>query len=147
MIHGKGNKGNLNLLYKFVQSGLPYPLGSYQNRRSFLNVDNFNFIIDHFIHGDARSGIYHLADEGFLSTSDLVRLIGKALNKRPRIWNVPATLVELGFTTLGKKRMLEKLTEDMLVSNQKLLNELKTPLPVSIEQGIINTIRSFDESR
>src|SRR5690606_1547157 len=45
MIHGPGNKGNLNLLYKFVQKGIPYPLAAFENRRSFLSIDNLNFVI------------------------------------------------------------------------------------------------------
>lgn len=43
MIHGPGNKGNLNLLYGFVKKGLPWPLGSFDNRRSFTSVDNLTF--------------------------------------------------------------------------------------------------------
>ncbi len=38
MIHGPGNKGNLNLLYKFVQKGIPYPLAAFDNERSYLSV-------------------------------------------------------------------------------------------------------------
>ena len=46
MIHGPGNRGNLNLLYKLVSKGIPWPLGSYDNKRSFCSIDNLIFIIN-----------------------------------------------------------------------------------------------------
>jgi nucleoside-diphosphate-sugar epimerase len=46
IVHGKGNKGNLNLLYNFVKKGIPYPLAAFQNQRSFLTVENLCFVIN-----------------------------------------------------------------------------------------------------
>jgi len=68
MIHGPGNKGNLNLLYKFVKSGIPYPLGLFENQRSFTSIGNINFIIENLIEKNIESGIYNVADSGSLST-------------------------------------------------------------------------------
>jgi nucleoside-diphosphate-sugar epimerase len=144
MVHGPGNKGNLNLLYKFVKTGLPYPLGAFENRRSFLNVDNFNFIIDQFLSRDIPGGIYHLADDGFLSTRSLVRIIGEALGKTPMIWKIPPSIIRPLFSVYDKKK-LQKLTEDMVVSNARLVSELGRPLPVSIEEGVRRTVRSFND--
>ena len=45
MIHGPGNKGNLNLLYNIVKKGIPYPLAAFHNERSFLSIDNLNFMV------------------------------------------------------------------------------------------------------
>jgi nucleoside-diphosphate-sugar epimerase len=143
MIHGAGNKGNLNLLYRYVRSGVPYPLGAFTNQRSFLNADNFNFILLQFIREDIESGIYHLADQGFLSTSELFRLIATASGKKPRIWNMPRGLIRLMFRLVSRTKMLDKLTENMMVSNEKLLKHLRAPLPVSIREGVIKTIQSF----
>jgi nucleoside-diphosphate-sugar epimerase len=146
MIHGPGNKGNLNLLYNYVKKGLPFPLGSFRNQRSFLNVENFNFITEQLLSENIGSGIYHLADSGFLSTADLVKLIGKGMNRPVSVWNIPAPLITLMFTVIGKRRILTKLSEDMMVSNAKLLGQLTRPLPVTLQQGIINTIQSFHAS-
>lgn len=38
MIHGLGNKGNLNLLYGLVSRGIPFAVGDYDNSRSFLRI-------------------------------------------------------------------------------------------------------------
>lgn len=145
MIHGPANKGNLNLLYRFVKSGIPYPLGSFENQRSFLSIDNFNFIVQQFLENEISSGIYHLADKDYLSTKELYTLIATALNRRPRIWNIPKTLVTMGADVIGKGRMIDKLTEDMRVSNEKLLKNLKKELPISLRDGLVKTIKSFHE--
>ncbi|HEY8935034.1 MAG TPA: NAD-dependent epimerase/dehydratase family protein [Cyclobacteriaceae bacterium] len=145
MIHGPGNKGNLNLLYKFVKSGIPYPLGAFQNKRSFLNVDNLNFIIDKLLHSTAESGIYNLSDEGLLSTNEVVSIIASTLGKKARVWNLPMRPINFFFTVGGKKKMLSKLTESMEVSNLKIISAIGQSLPVSIDEGLRKTIRSFHE--
>ena len=60
MIHGPGNKGNLNLLYGFVKKGLPWPLGSFNNRRTFTSVDNLSFVIDGLLSKNVDSGVYNI---------------------------------------------------------------------------------------
>ena len=145
MIHGPGNKGNLNLLYKFVKKGLPYPLGAFSNKRSFLSVDNFIFVVANVLSGDVPSGIFHLSDNGFLSTPELVKIIGEALNKKTIILKVPTGLMVLAFTLLGRRRMLTKLSEDMMVSNAKITAAMGAEMPVAMVDGITKTIRSFNE--
>src|SRR5690606_8143065 len=73
MIHGPGNKGNLNLLYKVVEKGLPWPLAAFHNQRSFLSIDNLSFLINAMlIDPDLPSGVYNFADDESLSTNELV---------------------------------------------------------------------------
>ena len=144
MIHGPQNKGNLNLLYRYVKSGLPYPLGSFQNQRSFLSADNFSFYIERILTRGIPSGIYNLSDTGTLSTCDVVRLIARAMDRRARIWHVPGKLVQLGAAVLGK-RMLSKLTENMIVPNDKIISSINDSPPLSLDEGIVKTIRSFHE--
>jgi nucleoside-diphosphate-sugar epimerase len=143
MIHGKGNKGNLNVLFKFVKRGIPFPFAAFVNRRSFLNIDNFDFIIHELIAKDIDSGIYNLSDEGYLSTTELYKLVAKASKKKGIALAVPRALISTAFATLGKTHMLKKLTENMMVSNQKIIRAIGKPLPLSLEDGIIKTIRSF----
>src|SRR3546814_3353608 len=64
MIHGPGNKGNLNLLYQVVSKGLPWPLAAFDNERSFLSTDNLNYIIKRILEdADIPGGTYNLADD------------------------------------------------------------------------------------
>lgn len=81
MIHGPGNKGNLNLLYNLVKKGLPWPLGDFENRRSFTSIDNLCYIIDGLIQKNVISGIYHIADDESLSTNELIEIMCNVMGK------------------------------------------------------------------
>lgn len=152
MIHGPGNKGNLNLLYSVVSRGIPWPLGNFDNNRSFLSVDNFCYVVKHIISGNVRSGVYNLADDETLSTSVLVRLISQVEKKKPRIWNTPRSIIQLLAKAgnilplpLNEER-LKKLTENYLVSNQKIKSELGIEnMPISAREGMLKTLISFNQ--
>lgn len=151
MIHGPGNKGNLNLLYKVISRGVPYPLGAYDNLRTFTSIDNLKFIIAGLLtKDDVASGIYHIADDEALSTRELVETIGEAMARRPKIWRIPQWLMG-GIAKVGdvihlplNSERLRKLTENYVVSNAKIKQALEVEkLPVRARDGILNTIRSF----
>jgi nucleoside-diphosphate-sugar epimerase len=144
MIHGPDNKGNLNALYKFVKHGLPYPFGAFKNKRSFLSIDNLTFIINKLIGGSINRGIYHVADAEALPTAEVVKIIAQTLQKKPRILNLSPVLMRLIFGTFAKNT-LRKLTETMVVSNKKIVDAIRAPLPCTAEQGLTKTIRSFNE--
>lgn len=90
MIHGPGNKGNLNLLYRFVKSGIPYPLAAFQNKRSFLSVENLCYAVATLLQRpEIPGGAYQLADDDALSTNEVIQLIATALHRKPRLWKLP----------------------------------------------------------
>lgn len=150
MIHGPGNKGNLNLLYKIVSKGLPWPLGSFENKRSFCSIENLCFIISELIENDKiPSGVYNIADDEPISTNELINLISVGLRKKPHIWKVPQSLIK-SFSKLGdvlklplNTERLCKLTETYIVSNNKIKNAINKPLPISAKDGLIKTFNSF----
>lgn len=149
LVHGPSNKGNLNLLYKFVSKGLPFPLGAFENRRSFTSIENLCFIVKQCIEKDIPNGIYNTADDEPLSTVDLVRLIGNVISKPARIWNMNKRLIVALARTgdvLGlpfNSHRLNKLTEDYVVSNQKIKQALSIELPTTAIKGLTKTIKSF----
>ena len=149
MIHGPGNKGNLNLLYQFVKKGIPYPLAAFENQRSFLSVENLCFVIKEILEHDIPSGIYNLADDEILSTNELVKEIANTLNLKPKLWKIPVSLIK-SIAKIGDKlkiplntERLTKLTESYVVSNQKIKAALKKELPISAREGLKKTIESF----
>ena len=150
MIHGSGNKGNLNLLYGFVSKGLPYPLASFSNQRSYLSVENLCFIIKEILErDDIPSGIYNVADDEPLSTNEVVTLLAEAQDRSPLLLKIPQSIIRL-FAKVGDKlglplntERLQKLTENFVVSNDKIKSVLKKELPLSAREGILKTARSF----
>lgn len=150
MIHGPKNKGNLNLLYKLVSKGLPWPLGSFENKRSFLSIENLSFVIKELLENiTIPSGIYNVADDESLSTNELIQLMGTSLEKKTSILRINVSVIKtcakLGdylHLPLNSER-LQKLTENYVVSNQKLVAVIGKPLPVTTKVGILQTFESF----
>lgn len=152
MIHGPGNKGNLNLLYGVVSKGIPWPLGAFENKRTFTSIDNLCYIIDGLLNKDVESGIYNINDDESVSTNELIEIICEALGKKTHIWRIPRGLME-GVAKLGgmlhlplNPERLQKLTENYVSSNAKIKKALGVEkLPVRARDGLIKTIKSFDE--
>ena len=171
MIHGPGNKGNLNLLYGVVKRGIPWPLGAYENRRTFTSVGNVCFAVSGVLGGDERlrinderlgindkqvrdvpSGIYNLGDDDALSTNELIGVICEALGKRARIWRIPQALMNAVATLGGWLHLplnplrMQKLTENYVSSNAKIKQALDIDrFPIGAREGLRETIEWFRE--
>ena len=150
MIHGPGNKGNLNLLYNVVKKGIPWPLGDFENKRSFTSIDNLCYVVEGLLTKNVTSGIYHMGDDEALSTNELIALMCEAMGKEPHIWKMNKKMMEscAGLGTLLhlplNTERLRKLTENYVVSNEKIKAALGIErMPVRAADGIMKTILSF----
>ena len=151
LIHGPKNKGNLTLLYNLIKKGIPWPLGVFDNRRSFCSIDNILWVVEQLIlRTDLASGIYHVGDDEPLSTNELINLINESLGRKSRIWKLPKSLIN-SVAILGSvlhlplnTYRLKKLTENYVVSNDKLKKALDIErMPVSAREGMRKTFESF----
>lgn len=150
MIHGPGNKGNLNLLYQFVSKGLPWPLGGFENQRSFLSIENLCFVIKELLENEAiPSGVYQVADDQALSTNEVIQLLCSSLSKKSMVLKIAPSWIK-GMARLGdylhlplNSERLQKLTEDYVVSNSKIVAAIKKSLPISSKEGLLKTFESF----
>lgn len=153
MIHGPGNKGNLNLLYAIIKKGIPWPLGSFENKRTFTSVDNLCYIINGILTKNIPSGIYHISDDEALSTNELIAVMCEAMGKKCHIWRLNKSLMtklaHIGTVChlpLNDER-IAKLTENYVSSNKKIKDALNIEsLPVRAKDGIIKTIKSFESN-
>ena len=150
MIHGPGNKGNLNLLYNVVKKDIPWPLGDFENKRSFTSIDNLCYVVEGLLTKNVVNGIYHMGDDEALSTNELIALMCEAMGKTPHIWKMNRKMME-GCAGLGtllhlplNTERLRKLTENYVVSNEKIKAALDIEqMPVRAADGIMKTILSF----
>lgn len=150
MIHGPGNKGNLNLLYSVVRKGIPWPLGAFENRRTFTSIENICFAVNGVLTKDVQSGIYNMGDDEALSTNELIEEICKSLGKKAHIWRLPKGLMT-GIAKLGgwlhlplNPDRLQKLTENYVSSNAKIKAALGVEkMPVDARAGLQRTLESF----
>ena len=150
MIHGPGNKGNLNLLYSVVRKGIPWPLGAFDNRRTFTSVENICFAVNGVLIKDVPSGIYNMGDDKALSTNELIEEICKSLGKKSHIWKLPKGMMT-GLAKIGgwlhlplNPERLRKLTESYVSSNAKIKKVLGVErMPVDAREGLKVTLESF----
>lgn len=150
MIHGPGNKGNLNLLYSVVSKGIPWPLGAFENRRTFTSIDNLSFVISGLLDKDVPSGIYNMSDDEALSTNELIQVICESLGKKAHIWKLPKGLMN-GVARVGgwlhlplDPERLRKLTENYISSNAKIKKALGVEkMPVEAREGLKRTLEAF----
>lgn len=150
MIHGPGNKGNLNLLYQLIKKGIPYPLGTFDNKRSFTSIDNLIFLLGQMIEKPLESGIYNVSDDETVSTIEIIECMSDVLNRKSQIWKVPQSIIY--FTAKAGSLLklpfnndrLQKLTENYLVDNRKIKRSLGVEkLPVSARDGIRKTLNAL----
>ena len=150
MIHGPGNKGNLNLLFSVVKHGIPWPLAAFENKRSFTSVDNACAVVEELCKGKIPNDIYPLCDDERVSTNRLIELIAEATGKNARLWRLPKCLMRMVAKVgdvlslpLNTER-LGKLTGDAIVDNSKLKTALGwEAMPVRAEDGFRKTLASF----
>ena len=150
MIHGKGVKGNLPLLFKFVKKGWPWPLAAFENQRSYASMGNVSYVVSELLNKDVESGIYNLCDDEPLSTNELIRLMSESLGRETKMLRVPKGLVELG-TKVGdilhlplNTERLGKLTGDYIVDNSEIKRVLGIcTMPIQTKEGLEATIRGM----
>ena len=149
MIHGPGNKGNLNLLWGIARRGFPWPLAAFANRRSFTSIVNICAAVEALCER-GKNGVYPIADDEMLSTNRLIELMAEAYGRKPRLWRLPKGLMRLAarmgdvlHLPLNTER-LGKLTEDSFVDNAALKAHLGwAAMPVRAEDGLRETLKSF----
>lgn len=150
MIHGKGVKGNLPLLYKVVKTGLPWPLAAFENKRSFAAIGNVCYIVQELLSRNVESGVYPVCDDEIVSTNELIRIICNCLGKKTRLWRIPCSVMNVA-AKLGdvlhlplNSERLGKLTESNIVNNSNLKKALRIEkLPIFANDGLAFTIKEM----
>tara|TARA_B110001450_G_C17620739_1_gene481120 strand:+ start:101 stop:982 length:882 start_codon:yes stop_codon:yes gene_type:complete len=151
LIYGPSSKGNLNLLQNFIKIGLPWPLGLFENKKSFCSIENICFIINQLINNNkVISGIYNVCDDQYISTNQLIEIISNAQNKKIRILRIPKKLImiiarigDFVLLPLNSER-LSKLTESYMVSNLKIKQSLGIDeMPFKAKKCLYKSFSSF----
>lgn len=150
MIHGPGNKGNLNLLWGIAKRGFPWPLAVFENQRSFTSIGNICAAVEAIIRKNTPNGVYEIADDEMISTNRIIELIAGVCGRKARLWHLPKGLVR-AMAKLGdilhlplNSERLGKLTEDSFVDNSRLKVALGwETMPIRAEVGMVYTLEAF----
>ena len=150
MIHGKGNKGNLNLLVKCVKKGWPWPLAAFENKRSYASIGNVSYIVEQLLSKNVESSVYEVCDDEPVSTNDMIDIIYESMGRKARMLRVPRLLMKFGARIgdllqlpLNSER-LRKLTGNYIIDNSKIKQALGIEtLPVDAKDGLRRTFQSM----
>jgi nucleoside-diphosphate-sugar epimerase len=144
LVYGIGNPGNMERLMKLVKTGFPLPLGAIKNRKSFAYVGNLvGAIITCINHPNAKNQTFIVSDGEDLSTTDLIRRLGKALGKSPLLLPIPAELLRLATKLLGKADIGDRLLGSLQVDSSKIRQTLDWKPPYTVDQGLQATADWF----
>ena len=138
LVYGPGVKANFAALMRAVQRGIPLPLTSVtHNRRSFVALDNLvDLLITCIDHPAAANQTFLVSDGEDLSTADLLRRLGSAMEKPARLFPVPPSLLQLGANLLGKGDMAQRLLGNLQVDISHTRQTLGWTPPVSVDEGL-----------
>ena len=144
LVYGAGNPGNMERLMKLIKTGFPLPLGSINNRKSFVYVGNLvDAIITCINHPNAKNQTFIVSDGEDLSTTNLIRRLGKALGKSPLLLPIPAELLRLTTKLLGKADIGDRLLGSLQVDSNKIRQMLDWTPPYTVDQGLQATADWF----
>ena len=148
LVYGPGVKANFLSMIKWVQAGIPLPLGSARNLRSLVGVRNLSDLIQACATNPAaKNQIFNASDDRDISTTDLLTKIARAMNKKSRLVRVPLPLLKIGSRVIGKPRAYDGLCGSFqldLANTKQLLNW--TP-PFSLEEEIATTVAWFEDQK
>jgi len=137
LVYGPGAPGNFGSLVRWIEKGVPLPLGAIHNKRSLVGVDNLvDLIIRCIDHPAAANQVFLAGDGEDLSTTELLRGVGKAMGKSARLIPVPAGMLEFGAALLGKMAMAQQLLGSLQVDISKTCELLDWKPPYTVEEGL-----------
>lgn len=138
LVYGPGVKGNFQSLIGLVTSGFPIPLASVTtNRRSLLALDNLlDLILICISHPNALNQTFFASDGEDLSTAELLRRIGKAINRPVRLFRAPKLFLFLISCVLGKRQIARRLLGSLQVDINKTRAVLNWSPSVSVDVGL-----------
>ena len=144
LIYGPGVKGNFNRLMRWVNSGLPLPLGAIPNKRSLVALDNLvDLIVTCIEHPAAANKTFLAGDDEDLSTTGLLQRLGVALGKPARLIPFPVGLLTFVASMLGEKAVAERLCGSLQVDISKTRNLLNWVPPISVDEGLRKAVEGI----
>ena len=137
LVYGPNAPGNFGTLTRWVDRSLPLPLGAVHNKRSLVALDNLvDLIITCIDHPGAANQTFLVSDGEDLSTTQLLQGVAEAMGKPSRLIPIPASLLQLGATLLGKKSVAQRLLGSLQVDISHTRKCLNWTPPLTVKQGL-----------
>ena len=147
LMYGAGVKGNFAQMLKVLAKGIPLPLASVSNLRSLVYIGNFvDALLECTTHPMAAGQTYLVSDGEDVSTPDLLRQLGAAMERPARLFPCPPILLRLAGGLLGKSDQIDRLLGSLQVDSSKIRRELGWRPPYTLQQGLQATAEWYQLS-
>jgi nucleoside-diphosphate-sugar epimerase len=128
LIYGPGVKANFASMINWIRRGLPLPLGSINNKRSLVAIENLaDFILlcaDQSKSPNAANQTFLISDGHDVSTTQLLNNVRSAYGVKVPLIPVPAELLHWGLNLIGKSELSSRLLGSLTVDISKARNLL-----------------------
>lgn len=137
LVYGPDAPGNFGSLMRWLQRGVPLPLGAIHNQRSLVSLDNLvDLIVTCLTHPAAVNQIFLVSDGEDVSTTELLRRMGQAMGRPARLVPVLASWLKLAATLMGKRDVASRLCGSLQVDIEKTRRLLGWTPPLTVDEGL-----------
>jgi len=145
LVYGPGVKANFLSMMRWLDRGVPLPLGGIDtNRRSLVALDNLVDLIHVCLSHPCAAGQILLASDGEdLSTTQMLKRLGGALGKSPALLPIPASWLRAVATLAGKPAIAQRLCESLQVDISKNRELLGWTPPLSVDAAFRKTVDAY----
>jgi len=144
LVYGAGVKANFETMMRWMKKGVPLPFGAIRNLRSFVALDNLvSLILTCVEHPAAANQTFLVSDGDDVSTTDLLRRLAHALGAEARLIPVPAQMLSVAATLLGRRAFAQRLCGSLQVDISKARALLNWQPVISLDQGLGVTAQYF----
>lgn len=147
LVYGPGVRANFLQIMRAVARGVPLPLGRVENRRSMIYLGNLVSVLERcVVDGRAAGETFLVCDGPAVSTPELVRMLARAMGRRPRLVGVPPAWLRVAGVMTGRSHVVRRLCESFEVDGSRVSRVLDWHPPFSMEEGVEETVRWFRDS-
>lgn len=145
LVYGPGVKANFAAMMKWVNKGIPLPLGGIKdNKRSLVSVGNLvDFIITCIDHPEAANQTFLVSDDDDISTTQLLANMALALDVPNRLLPVPSSWFILTAKLIGKPAISQRLCGSLQLDISKTKELLNWRPPYSAAECMKKTAAAF----
>jgi nucleoside-diphosphate-sugar epimerase len=144
LVYGPGVGANFLRLMRWVERGWPLPLGAVNNKRSLVNIWNLCDLLCRLIrHPSAPGRTWMVSDGEDLSTTDLLRRIGDAMDRPVRLIPVPVSVLRFCAGVVGRRAEITRLTGSLVVNAAQTRSDLSWSPPVTVNEALARTVASY----
>ncbi len=144
LVYGPGVKANFLSMMRWVEKGIPLPLGAIHNVRSLVFLDNLvDLILTCCVHPNAKGEVFLVSDNNDVSTSQLLNVVAKAMSKSDRMLPIPMSWLNLAARLIGKPQIAQRLCGNLQVDISHTMDTLSWKPPYSFEAGVKKTVDAY----